>query len=303
MQQPPYLKQGSMIGITCASGYMPAATASHAVTVLKQWGLDVKVSRTVGLDEQTYFAGNDEERLQSLQEMLDDPTLDAILLGRGGYGLSRIIDAIDFTVFRNKPKWICGFSDVTVLHSHIQQNFGICTLHSPMCAAFKQGNEQADHILKFKNAITGKPLSYQIATNTHNKSGSAEGIMTGGNLSLLVHLIGTASDIDSTGKVLFLEDTGEAIYHVDRMLLQLKRAGKFEGLAGLLIGSFDNIRDTQRTFGQSLEEVVLDKVKDYDYPVCFNFPAGHEDINYTLTMGMPHRLRVDNSGGQLELIR
>ena len=302
MQQPPYLKQGSTIGIACPSGYLQKDRIEHAVEVLKQWGFNVKVGKAVGA-EHHYFAGTDEERREDLQEMLDDPAIDAILMGRGGYGLSRIIDALDFTAFKNKPKWICGFSDVTVLHSHIQSQFNIATLHSPMCIAFKPGTEYTDYLQNFRDAITGTSLSYQTPPSKYNRPGTAEGIMTGGNLSLLAHLTGSASEVNTEGKILFIEDTGEFLYNIDRMMLHLKRAGKLDKIAALLVGDFDNIKESERSFGQGIEEIILDKVKDYSYPVCFNFPAGHEEINFTLSFGMDHKLIVDDTGGRLELLR
>ncbi len=303
MQQPSYLKQGSTIGITCPSGYLQAERINHAIDVLNQWGFNVKVGKTIGQDKGIYFSDTDEARRQDLQSMLDDPELGAILMGRGGYGLSRIIDALDFTAFTNKPKWICGFSDVTVLHSHIQKQFGIATFHSPMAAAFKTGTEDSSHIRSLHNALRGAALSYDIPTSKYNRAGSAEGIITGGNLTLLAHLSGSVSDINTDGKILFIEDTGEYFYNIDRLILNLKRSGKLDKLAALLVGSFDNIKESERPFGQSVEEIILDKVKNYNYPVCFNFPAGHEDINYTLSFGMKHTLTVDDAGSKLGLLR
>ena len=302
MQQPSYLKQGSVIGITCPSGYLRADRIDHAVTTLAQWGFNVKIGSTIGPDMGIYFSDSDEARRQDLQNMLDDPQLDAILMGRGGYGLSRIIDALDFSTFLKKPKWICGFSDVTVLHSHIQSRYGIATLHSPMCVGFKPGNEESSHIINFRDALTGAQLSYTTLPYQHNRTGSAEGIITGGNLSLLAHLTGSVSEADTEGKILFIEDTGEQRYNVDRLLLNLKRAGKLDKIAALLVGDFDNIKDIDRPFGQSVEEIIFDKVKEYNYPVCFNFPAGHEDINYTLSFGMRHKLEVNDAGSKLELL-
>jgi len=302
MQQAPYLEQGSTIGIVCPSGYLQKDRIEHAIRVLQQWGFHLKVGKAVG-SAHHYFAGTDEERKEDLQEMLDDPTIDAILMGRGGYGLSRIIDDIDFAAFKNKPKWICGFSDVTVLHSHIQSQLNIATLHSPMCIAFKTGTEDTEHIRNFHDALVGKALSYNITASGHNRPGTATGIMTGGNLSLLAHLTGSVSEVSTDGKILFIEDTGEYLYNIDRLMLHLKRAGKLDNLAALLVGNFDNMKDGERPFRQSIEEIVLDKVKGYDYPVCFNFPAGHTEVNFTLTFGIKHKLTVDTTGGRLELMR
>ncbi|PQJ11516.1 LD-carboxypeptidase [Flavipsychrobacter stenotrophus] len=292
------LQQGGVIGITCPSGYVSAERIQYAITVLERWGYKVKVGKTVG-NEFHYFAGTDHERLADMQAMLDDPEIDAILMGRGGYGMSRIIDDLDFNAFKARPKWVCGFSDITVLHSHITATLGIPTLHSPMCGAFKPETENEDYLLSLKRALAGEPEQYIIPAASFNKSGRGTGVLTGGNLSLLVHMIGTSSDVDTKGKILFLEDLGEHLYHIDRMLLQLKRAGKLDGLTGLVLGGFTDLQDTERPFGQTIEEIIWDKVKEYDYPVCFNFPCGHQDVNYTLALGMRHTLTVNAGGAKL----
>ena len=292
------LQQGATIGITCPAGYVSKERVEYAVKVLNDWGYKVRLGNTVG-NEFHYFSGTDQERLADLQQMMDDPTIDAILMGRGGYGVSRIIDGLDLTAFKAKPKWLCGFSDITVLHSHIMAQAGIPTLHSPMCGAFKPETEFSGHILSLKNALAGKGDEYVLPRSVHNRVGTARGILTGGNLSLLVHLTGSVSEVDFTGKILFIEDLGEHLYHVDRMLLHLKRAGKLDNLAGLLVGSFTDMEDTDRPFGQTLEEIIFDKVKEYNYPVAFNMPCGHQEINYTLALGMEHSLNVSKEGSML----
>lgn len=287
------LQQGSTIGITCPAGYVSKERVAYAVKVLQDWGYNVRLGNTVG-NEFHYFSGTDAERLADLQQMMDDPAIDAIMMGRGGYGVSRIIDALDLTAFKAKPKWVCGFSDITVLHSHILAQTGLPTLHSPMCGAFKPETEFSDNILSFKKALAGIADEYVLPYSQYNRAGSANGILTGGNLSLLVHLTGSVSEVDYSGKILFIEDLGEHLYHVDRMLLHLKRAGKLDNLAGLLVGSFTDMEDTDRPFGQTLEEIISDKVKEYNYPVAFNMPCGHQEINYTLALGMEHILLVDS---------
>lgn len=297
---PPYLKENSTIGITCPSGYVSRERIAFAVETLKLWGFNVKVGSTVG-SEHFYFSGTDDERLHDLQEMLDDPDIDAILMGRGGYGMSRIIDRIDFTAFSRKPKWICGFSDITVLHSHIHTQLQLPTMHSPMCGAFQPDTINTEYIKCFYAAITGESLYYHTDPAKYNRMGTAEGVLTGGNLAILAHLTGSASDIDTAGKILLIEDIGEHLYNIDRMLLNLKRSGKLSKLKGLIVGSFTDLQDTERPFGQTIEEIIWDKVKEYNYPVCFNFPCGHQDVNYTLCLGMQHRLIVNEQGGNLEL--
>jgi muramoyltetrapeptide carboxypeptidase len=302
MTHPPYLTKGSTVGITCPAGYVSATRVAYAVTTLQEKGYKVIIGDTVG-SEYHYFSGNDDARLQDLQCMLDDEGIDAILMGRGGYGMSRIIDKLDFTRFKQKPKWICGFSDITVLHNHIHATLGIATMHSPMCGAFKPETISTDYINNFFDAISGKDLMYYAPTSTFNRTGNAEALLTGGNLAILAHLTGSASEADTAGKILFIEDIGEHLYNVDRLLLNLRRAGKLDKLAGLVVGSFTELQDTERPFGQTVNEIIWDKVKEYDYPVCFNFPCGHQDVNFTLTMGMQHKLSVTKEGSTLTLIR
>ena len=298
INQPPYLKQGSVIGITCPSGYVPESRAAYAISVLEQWGFKVKLGKTVGT-EFHYFSGTDVQRLADLQAMLDDDEVDAIFMGRGGYGMSRIIDDIDFTKFEKKPKWVCGFSDITVLHNHLQARYHIPALHSPMCGAFKPETNGADHLKSFFAALTGQALTYTAPPSPYNRAGSTEAILTGANLAILAHLTGSVSEVDTAGKILFIEDIGEYYYNIDRMLLNLKRAGKLDNIAGLIAGGFTEMQDTERPFGQKVEDIIMDKVREYNYPVCFNFPAGHQDVNYTLRLGLPHKLTVDEDGAKL----
>lgn len=295
------LKEGSVVGITCPSGYVAAERVNYAIKILQSWGFQVKCGKTIGT-EHNYFSGTDAERLADMQAMLDDADVAAILMGRGGYGMSRIIDGLDFDAFRQKPKWVCGFSDITVLHNHIQARFDIPTLHSPMCGHFKPETEQQDFLLSLLRALKGEPQHYVALPSAYNRHGMTTGILTGGNLSLLVHLTGSVSEVDTTDKILFIEDLGEHLYHIDRMLLHLKRAGKLATLKALVVGGFTDLQDTERPFGQTIEAIIYDKVKEYDYPVCFNFPTGHQDINYTIALGRLHRLAVDETGGAMTLI-
>ena len=302
MNHPAYLKLGSVIGITCPSGYVSAERVAYAVQVLERWGFVVKIGATVGT-EFNYFSGTDDARLADLQAMMDDPNIDAILMGRGGYGMSRIIDELDLTAFSKKPKWVCGFSDITVLHSHLEARLGMASLHSPMCGAFKPETENEAYLKTFYAALTGETIDYHAQPSAHNRSGQVEGLLTGGNLSLLVHLIGSESEVETAEKILFIEDIGEHLYKIDRMMLTLKRAGKLDNIKGLILGGFTDMEDTERPFGQTLEEIIYDKVKEYNYPVCFNFPSGHQDINHTLMLGGMHKLIVTENGGTLELKR
>jgi muramoyltetrapeptide carboxypeptidase len=289
---PPYLKNGDTIGIICPSGYMPFEKMQSCVDALQQWGFNVKSGKTAG-HQYHYFSGTDEERLHDLQTMLDDDNIKAILCARGGYGLSRIIDAIDFTKFVQHPKWIIGYSDITLLHTHLQNKYNIASLHSPMAGAFNDGLNK--YVQSLHNAITGMSEKYITATHPFNKTGEANGVLIGGNLSLLVHAIGTDSDIDTTDKILFIEDIGEYLYNIDRMMMQLKRASKLDKLRGLIIGGFTEMKDTVIPFGQDVYELVYDKIMQYKYPVCFNFPVGHQQENYALKTGVQYLLTVSEN--------
>lgn len=286
---PPFLRPGDTIGITCPSGYVSADRVAYAAHVLQRWGYKVQLGKTVG-SEHFYFSGPDELRRSDLQSMLDDPSIRAIVMGRGGYGMSRIIDDLDFSTFCAHPKWICGFSDITLLHSHIHTNYGIPTLHSPMCGAFSATSENEGHILSLKNALEGTPIDYPVTVSPFNRTGKAKGILVGGNLAMLAHSTGSKSALDTRGKILFIEDVGEYLYNIDRMLLNLKRSGQLSDLAGLIVGGFTDTQDTERPFGQTIQQIIMDKVSKYDYPVCFGFPTGHQEINYTLRLGITHEL-------------
>ncbi len=289
---PPYLKKGDTIAITCPAGYMAAEKAQTCIETLQQWGLEVMVGKTLGSASQNYFSGTDDDRLNELQAMLDDKSINAILCGRGGYGVSRIIDRLDFKKFKKNPKWIIGYSDITVLHSHIFTNFKIATLHSPMASAFNDGGSENPFIQTIKKALFGKKAIYKCAVHQYNKAGEATAELVGGNLSLLVHLIGTKSDINTNNKILFIEDIGEYIYGIDRMIMQLKRSDKLDRLAGLIVGGFTDIKDTERPFGKSVYEAIAALVKDYNYPVCYQFPVSHSTENYALKVGGTYTLKV-----------
>ncbi|MEO6832016.1 MAG: LD-carboxypeptidase [Chitinophagaceae bacterium] len=297
---PPFLRPGDTVGITCPAGYVSQERIAYSAEVLARWGFQVKLGKTIGTGE-FYFSGTDAERLADLQAMLDDERVKAILMGRGGYGTSRIIDQIDFSKFLKSPKWICGFSDITVLHSHIQKNFGIATLHSPMCGAFTPEKENSIHIQSVRQALIGEPLSYSFSSSVFNRIGQAEGIVCGGNLALLSHLTGSVSQLDTGGKILFIEDIGEHLYQIDRMLVNLKRSGQLRDLKALLVGSFSEVEDTERPFGKCLEEIILDAVSGYKYPVAFGFPCGHEAENLALPLGRVAKLEVEEEGSTLSL--
>lgn len=292
IKTPPYLKKGNTIAITCPAGYMAAEKAQTCIDTLQSWGYQVMVGKTLGSHSTNYFSGTDEDRRDELQAMLDDSTIHAILCGRGGYGVGRIIDGLDFTKFKKKPKWIIGFSDITVLHCHLHQNLKIASLHAPMAAAFNDGEFNNEFIQSLLKALLGKKANYHCPVQPFNRIGIATGELVGGNLALLANITGTPSDISTKNKILFIEDVGEYIYSVDRMLYQLKRSGKLDNLAGLVVGGFTDMKDTERPFGKTVYEVINEVVKEYKYPVCFGFPVSHGKENYALKVGQSYQLSV-----------
>jgi muramoyltetrapeptide carboxypeptidase len=292
---PPYLLKGDTIGIVCPAGFMPLEKAETCVSVLKEWGYEVKTGKTLG-SQFNYFSGTDGERLNDLQTMMDDPAVKAILCARGGYGTGRIIDQLNFKKFIKSPKWIIGFSDVTILHSHVYSQFNIASLHAPMAAAFNNEEYKNVFVQSLQQALTGVKANYSAPPHVYNKAGKATGRLMGGNLSLLNHLTGTRSDVATAGKILFIEDVGEYIYNIDRMLYQLKRSGKLDRLAGLIIGGFTDMKDTATPFGKNVYEVINDIVKEFDYPVCFEFPVSHNRENYALKIAVKYKLEVREEG-------
>ena len=296
---PPYLKPGDTIGIVCPAGYMPFEKAQTCIETLTAWGFKVIPGKTLG-NQFNYFSGTDKERLHDLQHMMDDKSIDAILCGRGGYGTGRIIDQLDFSKFMKHPKWIVGFSDITILENHLFANYKVASLHAPMAAAFNDGEFKNQYIQSLHDALIGKKADYQTKGNIMDQYGSEKGILVGGNLSLLVNAIGTSSDVKTKNKILFIEEIGEYIYSVDRMMYQLKRSGKLDELRGLIIGRFSDIKDTTIPFGKNVEEVIKDLVKEYHYPVCFRFPVSHDKENYALKVGVKYKLKVQKDMVQLK---
>lgn len=304
---PPYLKKGDLLGITSPAGYITPEELQPAIKQIESWGLKIKIGNTIGKRDFS-FGGTDDERTADFQQMLDNPDIKAILCARGGYGSVRIIDKLNFSKFLQKPKWVIGFSDVTVMHCHINSNYSTATIHSKMCNSFPENPEMAkpvqiETILSIKDAIMGVRMKYKAPPHEQNKNGIAEGELIGGNLKTIENLAGTKSEINTSGKILFVEDTGEYLYSIDRMLWNLQRSGKLSPLKALIIGGF-RIKpdDPGEDFGRTLYDIVREKVKQYKYPVCFDFPVGHQIDNYALKCGVRHRLTVtDNDVELLEL--
>lgn len=286
--RPPYLQQGQKVAIVAPAKSINETEIKMAVSIFESWGLQVVLGKNL-FNTHHQFAGTDEERAEDFQEMLDKPEIRAIICARGGYGTTRIIDQLDFTGFMKHPKWIVGFSDVTVLHCHLH-NLNVETIHGIMPLLFPKQTEVS--IESLKQALFGQPLKINSVLSVINKVGSAEGLVVGGNLTLFANAIGTPSEIDTNGKILFLEEVNEYLYHIDRMMVQLKRAKKLDNLAGLIIGHFSGVKDNDVFFGQTVYEIVNDLTKDFDYPVCYNFPVGHEKHNMTVICNRLARLRV-----------
>ena len=284
---PPFLKKGDKIAIVASARKISMQELQPAIDIFKSWGLEVVLSKNLlGSDNQ--YSGTDAERTEDLQEAFDDSVIKAIVSARGGYGTIRIVDKINFTKFRLQPKWIIGYSDITVLHSHIH-NFGIETLHATMPINFSVNTEAVETMRK---TLFGEKLKYEIEKHSLNREGFAEAQLVGGNLSLLYALTGSNSSLHTKGKILFIEDLDEYLYHLDRMMVSLKRSGKLSDLAGLVVGGMTDMKDNQIPFGKTAEEIIMDAVKEYNYPVCFNFPAGHIDKNLAVVLGRTIRLIV-----------
>lgn len=292
MKIPPYLKKGDTIGLVAPAGFMPAERQQACIETLDSWGYTVELGTTTHSTSANYFSGTDEERLNDLQQMLDSKHIKAVLCVRGGYGVSRIVDKLNFKKFRKRPKWVIGFSDITVLHAHLLAKHKIASLHAPMAAAFNDGEFNSPYIQSLKKALEGEKALYDSVGGPFNQKGHTKGELVGGNLTLLAHLVGTPSDVSTKNRILFLEDIGEYLYNIDRMLLQLKRAGKLDKLAGLIIGGFTDCKDTERPYGKTVYEIIHEQVKEYDYPICFGFPVSHGKENLALKVGGQYELTV-----------
>ena len=287
---PEYLKKGDMVGILATARKIDLATIEPGIKLLESWGLKVVIGKTIG-KEQNQLAGADWQRATDFQEMLDNPTIKAIWAAKGGYGTVRIVDRINFTEFKRKPKWIIGFSDITVLHSHIN-NMDIGTLHAIMAISAKTATPEA--IESFRKALFGEKLEYHIPAHPFNKKGKAQGELVGGNLSVLYSIQGSKSAVDMKGKILFLEDLDEYLYHIDRMMMNLKRNGSLDGLKGIIIGGMTSMNDNDIPWGKDALEIIEDVVKDLKIPIAYNFPAGHIKDNRALILGKTVTLDVND---------
>lgn len=298
IKQPPYLKNNDKIAIVCPANKLPKSIEA-AIDQLKSWGLQIEIGETVN-GSYHQFSGSDEIRAADLQKYLDDPDVRAIIAGRGGYGTIRIIDKLDFSAFEKNPKWIVGFSDITVLLSHAFAKLKVQSIHAQMPYTFDTSTAAA--IESLKAALFGDTISHCYTSEFPNRSGEAEGLLIGGNLALLIAVEGSISEMDFTDKILFIEDVGEHEYSIDRMMRILKRKGKLNKLKGLIVGAFNGIPEENIYFGQTPNELIWDLVKEYDYPVCFNFPTGHIDDNRAMVLGRKVSLKVDEQKVELKFL-
>ncbi len=296
MNRPEYLQIGDKIGIVASARKVSPLELKEAIEIFTHWGLESILGENI-FKEHHQFAGTDDERLQDLQLMLDDDQIKAISFARGGYGTVRILDRLNWTKFIKKPKWLIGFSDITVIHSYVNQHLGIESIHAIMPLNFDTASNEA--IISLRKCLFGDSISYEINTHPFNREGNAEGSLIGGNLSIIHTLTGSNADIKTEGKILFVEDLDEYLYHIDRMMLNLKRSGKLSNIAGLIVGGMTIMNDNTIPFGKTACEIIQEHTIEYDYPVCFNFPAGHFPDNRALILGRKIHLRV---GEKVQLI-
>lgn len=283
--KPPQLKKGDTIIILSPAGKLKDRTAvDPGIELANHWGLVVFFGNHL-LSQDHTFAGTDQERLEDLQKALDDPSIKAIWAARGGYGTIRLIDDLDFSKFMEHPKWIIGYSDITALHNKIH-NLGYQSVHGQMPLTLNlEEPEQKESIQTLYQTLFGKKLQYKIESSDHNRPGESTGQLVGGNLSLVYSMLGSDTNLSMGGKILFIEDVGEALYHIDRMMISLKRAGFFEQCEGVIVGDFKLKENEGNAFGKTLEEIVLEAVEGTDFPVVFGFPAGHLEDNRALLLG------------------
>lgn len=287
---PDFLKEGDEIGIISTARKITAEELKPAIDFFEKRNFKVRLGENI-FAESHQFAGNDSQRTADFQQMLDNPNVKAVFFARGGYGSVRIIDKIDFGKFLNKPKWLCGYSDISVIHSHVH-NLGVKTLHGTMPINFPADGSSNIALESMMNAITGKANSYRLSEHPFNRVGEAKAVLCGGNLSILYSINASVSDLDTQGKILFIEDLDEYLYHIDRMMMSLKRAGKLKNLAGLIVGGMSDMNDNTVPFGKTAEEIIHECVSEYNYPVCYNFPAGHISENNALVLGSESRMIV-----------
>jgi len=292
---PEKLKIGDKIGIISTARKITMEELRPAINTLESWGLKVVLGNNL-FQEDNQFSGTVVQRTADLQSMIDDDSVKAIFCARGGYGTVQIIDTINFTNLIKNSKWIIGYSDVTVLHSHLN-NLGIASLHATMPINFESNTKES--LSSLKSSLFGNLNSIECKAHPFNKFGKIEGNIVGGNLSILYSLLGSQSDIDTTDKILFIEDLDEYLYHIDRMMMNLKRNGMLRNLKGLIVGGMSDMNDNSIPFGKTAEQIILEFTKDYDFPICFGFPAGHLTDNRCVRLGIHSVLEISKNGVSL----
>jgi muramoyltetrapeptide carboxypeptidase len=299
MKQPPYLQPGDAIGIVAPAGCFTEAEINPALEIVASWGLKVIPGRHLFAREQS-FAGTDNQRATDLQQMLDDPEIKAILCARGGYGTVRIINKLNFSRFTKKPKWIAGYSDITVLHSALQERYGIESLHAPMPRIVPPQEPDVMSFDSLRAMLFGEVKEYVLQPSGDNRTGRARGVLTGGNLSVLYSLAGSDYEPDTRNRILFLEDIGEYLYHIDRMIMNMKIRGRLARLKGLIIGDMLNMKGSATGFHKSAIEIIRETVAEYKYPVLFQFPAGHSHPNLAFPLGREIIIDVTRHGSTIK---
>lgn len=292
---PNYLKKGDRIRVVSPAGKVEKEKIRSGMNLFEQAGFEVVWGDHV-FDNHFQFAATDTRRLRDLQQALDDPQCRAIVCARGGYGAIRLVDQLDLSNFRQQPKWLVGFSDITVLHA-LLQNEGFCSIHGAMPGFYLKDDQPSDSFNELLKTLKGENSPVRVPPQAFNRPGDASGILTGGNLSMIYSLMGTPLEPATDGNILFIEDLAEYLYHLDRIMQSLKLAGKLESLKGLLVGGLTEMKDNDAPFGQSPQEIIRETVKAYDFPVCFDFPAGHIDRNLPLVFGAGYQLEVNKSTG------
>lgn len=303
MITPPYLKQGDRVVIVAPAKKISPERVDNAIKILTSWGLEVIQGKNL-LGDYNYFSGTDETRRTDFQEALDNDQAKAIFCARGGYGSVRILDDLDFTGFLKKTKWIIGYSDITVFHNHINQVLQVETLHAPMPLDYAVNQPEDMSLQSVKNALFGEKVDMQFPWHSSNRKGSVQAPVIGGNLSVIMSLLGSVSELDFENKVLFIEEIGESLYRIDRMMVTLKRAGKLDKLKGLIVGHLTNISDNKDTYayGKTAEDIIREAVADYKFPVCFNFPAGHDKNSISIIHGRTIQLNVADDASYFSMM-
>ncbi len=304
LKQPPYLKTGDTIAIVAPSGILNNRNdeIQRAIALLKSWGLHTIVGKHV-FSKDNHFAGTDDERCEDFQNAIDNPKVKAIWCARGGYGTVRILDKLDYTKLKEQPKWLIGYSDITALHNQFH-NLGLESIHALMCVSLTEDNTNLEQtIATFKAAIFGNSLSYTLTGSKYNRTGTSTGQLVGGNLTVLHTMLGSNTSIDTSGKILFFEEIGEYEYHIDRMLQSLKRAGYFNNCKGVIVGDITKVRKNTTPWGKPVEQLILDALSEYDFPIAFNMPAGHEDDNRAMIFGRMIELRVEKDKSIIDFVK